>query len=980
MFNPSDRPRLFGLPPGVDFPQALKDGLLTRMGIYPPEALARVEIFVNTRRMQRRLKSLFDAGPARLLPRIRLVTDLADDTRFSDIPPAASALRRRLELTQLVGKLLDQQPDLAPRSALYDLADSLAALMDEMQGEGVAPEVIRKLDVSDVSGHWQRNLHFVNLVERYFGADSGHDPDAEARQRLVIDRLEQEWAVAPPKHPVLVAGSTGSRGATAAFMRAVARLPQGAVVLPGVDFDMPADVWDKLNGALAAEDHPQYRFAHLAQTLGMSSGEILPWDSSLIPPNPARNRMISLALRPAPVTDQWLAESQNLTDLQDATAKMTLIEAPSPRAEATAIALALRMAVETGRVAALITPDRTLTRQVTTALDRWGIVPDDSAGRPLPLSAPGRLLRHIAGLFGQRMTSDALLTVLKHPLTNTGSDDRGPHLLHTRELELKLRRYGPPFPTGSDLLAWAEKGDDERKAWALWLHDLMAGVERVGARSLVQHVEHHIQLSEALSAGPSGDGSGTLWLKAAGREARRWVEELRVEAKHGGALSAGDYASLFHSVLQRGDVREAVVAHPDVMIWGTLEARVQGAELTILAGLNEGTWPEPPKPDPWLNRAMRAKAGLLLPERRIGLSAHDFQQAVAADEVIISRSVRDAEAQTVPSRWINRLVNLLGGVSKNGEAALAGMRQRGAHLLSLAQHLEAPDQRVDPASRPSPQPPVETRPKEISITEVQTLIRDPFEVYAKRVLGLRPLDPLRHRPDPPLRGTIVHLVLEQFVKGGPVADLTTGVARLMKITDQVLEAEAAWPAARRMWRARMVKVAGWFVETELARQANGQPIALERKGALFFADLDTELRGKIDRIDRRPDGALVVYDYKTGNPPTPAQQDHFDKQLMLAAVMAEAGAIEGIEAAQVSEIAYVGLGSTPKFDPIALDIGQTGEILKDFRALVSAYQDRARGYTSRRAVDLLGYERSYNQLARYGEWDESDEPTPVEVG
>ena len=980
MFKPSETPRVFGLPPGVDFPHALIGGLLDRMKNQPPEALARVEIFVNTRRMQRRLMSIFDAGPALLLPRIKLVTDLAQDTRFSDIPPAASPLRRRLELTQLVGKLLDRQPDLAPRAALFDLADSLAALMDEMQGEGVAPDVLRALDITDISGHWQRNLHFVALVERFFGAESEHDPDAEARQRMVVDRLTSEWRTSPPGHPILVAGSTGSRGATSAFMQAVAQLPQGAVVLPGVDFDMPSSVWDGLEDGLTAEDHPQYRFARLAHDLGMSPKDIAEWNTSLIAPNPARNRLISLALRPAPVTDQWLSEGKNLNDLSEATQSVSLIEAPSPRAEATAIALALRKATEVGKVAALITPDRTLTRQVTAALDRWGITPDDSAGHPLPLSAPGRFLRHVAALFGRPLTSEALLTLLKHPLTNTGSGDRGPHLLHTRELELKLRRYGPPFPTGNDLILWAAKGDDARQAWATWLAELLRGLAQIAERSLVSHLEHHIHLSEALAAGPGGVDAGELWQEAAGREARRWVDELRQEAGHGGALSSQDYQSLFYAILQRGEVREAVVAHPDVMIWGTLEARVQGADLVILAGLNEGVWPEPPKPDPWLNRALRARAGLLLPERRIGLSAHDFQQAIAAKEVILSRPVRDAEAQTVPSRWVNRLVNLLDGVSKDGAEALAQMRQRGADLLAMAGRLDTPESRVDPAKRPSPKPPVECRPKQVSITEVQTLIRDPFAIYARRVLRLNALDPLHHTPDAPLRGTIVHLLLERFVKDGAVSDISSGIERLMKVTDQVLADEAAWPAARRLWRARMERVAPWFVETELARQARGQAIALERKGEMTLPVVDTELRGKIDRIDRLHDGQLVVYDYKTGNPPSKIQQEHFDKQLMLAAIMAEAGALEGLDAAEVAEVAYIGMGSSPKFDPVTLEFGQTDIVLKDLQGLLAAFQTRDRGYTSRRAVDLQGFAGDFDHLARYGEWDESDEPAPVEVG
>jgi len=987
MFEPTDKPRLFGLPPGADFPRALVAGLVEKMQDKPPQAMAQVEIYVNTRRMQRRIKTLFDEGAAMLLPRIKLVTDLAKDARFADLPPPASSLRRRLELTQLISKLLDQQRDLAPRSALFDLADSLASLMDEMQGEGVAPQVIRDLEITDESGHWQRSLEFVKLVDRFFGADSQIDLDSEARQRRVIERLASDWQHNPPTHPIIVAGSTGSRGATAILMQAVANLPQGAVILPGLDTDMPRPAWDHLvksrddtGQTLFEEDHPQARFAILADRLNIHPGSIEHWSTTITPPNPARNKLLSLALRPAPVTDQWLIEGKDLTGLTIATENMTLVETQSTRAEAMAIALSLRSAIEDGKTAALITPDRTLTWQVTAALDRWGIIPDDSAGRPLPLSAPGRLLRHVAALFGQKLTSEALLTLLKHPLTNTGSDARGAHLLHTRELELKLRRFGPPFPTGSDLIDWAEKGDEDRQGWAQWLAKLISGLEAIGERPLAAHLDHHIALTERLCAGPIADGSGALWQEAAGKEAKRWVDELRHEADHAGTLSASDYQALFHSVLQRGEVREATFAHPNVMIWGTLEARVQGADIVILSGLNEGIWPEPAKPDPWLNRSLRQKAGLLLPERQIGLSAHDFQQAIAAKEVILTRAIRDAEAQTVPSRWLNRLTNLLGGVSEEGSAALDAMRKRGAELLAMAQQLDTPLAEENAARRPSPQPPVESRPKEISITEVQRLIRDPYAIYARRILQLSPLDPLRHAPDAPLRGILTHMIVEDFIKSGPVTDAVIARQLLLDIGEQVFAEHAPWPAAQRIWQARLGRVADWFVAGEIARQQTQTPLSFEQNAAMQIPTLDITLKGKIDRIDRKQNGSVAVYDYKTGAPPSLLQQTHFDKQLMLSALLAERGAVKGVEAADVAEVAYVGLGANPKFDPIPLENGDTSAILTELTGLLSAYQTRSRGYTSRRAVDTTAFAGTYDHLARFGEWDESADPDEQVVG
>jgi ATP-dependent helicase/nuclease subunit B len=926
--------------------------------------------------MQRRLTEIFDEGPPTLLPRIRLITDLGQ-MAWPGVPPAVPPLRRRLELTQLVGGLLDKMPDLAPRSAVYDLADSLAALMDEMQGEGVSPDALRNLDVRDASGHWQRALAFVNLVEAHVGPDADF-PDPEARQRRIVEALTARWDTEPPDHPVIVAGSTGSRGTTAHFMRAVARLPQGAVVLPGFDREMPAEVWSGLKDALSGEDHPQFRFARFLDLVAVQPSDVGDWHDAA-PPDPARNRLISLALRPAPVTDQWRTEGPRLGEPAVATRNITLMEAPSPRAEAAAIALILRGAAEDGRRAALITPDRMLTRQVTAALDRWGIVPDDSAGHPLPLTAPGRLLRHVAEALGRELTAETLLTLLKHPLTATGAGDRGPHLIATRELELFLRRRGAPYPGPSDLRRFA-KERPERAPWVEWVVGSFDGLDRIGVDSLARHVDRHVAVTEALARGPGGGDTGELWRKEAGEAAFRQVEALKREADSGGEMPPDEYAALFNAILQGGEVRETVETYPGIMIWGTLEARVQGADLVIAAGLNEGIWPEAPAPDPWLNRRMRHAVGLLLPERRIGLSAHDFQQAVSAPEVVLSRTVRDAEAVTVPSRWLNRLTNLLGGLSDGGEAALRGMRERGQAWIARAALLDAPQDSQPPARRPSPRPPVDARPKRLSITSVQTLIRDPYAIYARQVLGLNALDPLRQSPDAPLRGTILHRILERFVNEVALTDPEADRAALLGIADEVLAADAPWPAARRLWRAKLSRVADWFLDGERERRGAAVPVGLEAKGELAFPALDLTLRGKLDRVDRGDDGKLTIYDYKTGSVPSPKQIEHFDKQLFLAALMAEAGALSGLPAAPVSTVAHIGLGAKPKISAHALEPGDLERVRAEFERLAGAYRQRSRGYTSRRAVFMRGDAGDYDHLARYGEWDETDPAAPEDVG
>ncbi|MGY6550103.1 MAG: double-strand break repair protein AddB [Roseinatronobacter sp.] len=963
--------RLYALPAGVDFPQQVVQGCLARFADLAPEDWPRVTILANSARMRTRLRDAFLAARPMLLPRLRLISEPLPFEAAAGFAPPVPPLRRRLELAQLIDRLLQASPDLAPRSALFDLADSLARLFAEMQAEGVAPEALASLDVSRHSSHWARALSFITLAQTVLGEDA---PDAEGRLRAQTEALVAAWAHQAPSDPIVIAGSTGSRGTTALLMQAVACLPRGAVILPGFDFDMPPATWDALSRSAAPEDHPQYRFHQLLRALALAPGDVIRWTDAPAP-SAARNALVSLALRPAPVTDQWMTDGPALRDLDAACTALALIEAPSPRIEAQAIALRLRMAVEGGARAALITPDRDLTRRVTAALDQWRILPDDSAGRPLALSAPGRFLRHLADIGARRLDGQALLTVLKHPLTHSGGA-RGPHLLHTRDLELAIRKDGIAWPDVAFLRAFGQARDCA--AWAEWLAQVLPFKPDPAPRPLADLVTRHLALAETLAAGSAPEGESELWQAAAGQRARQVMDAFAREAAYGGALGPRDYAAFVTSYLQGFEVREPVSAHPDVMIWGTLEARVQGADLVILAGLNEGIWPKAPDPDPWLNRRMRADAGLLAPERQIGLAAHDFQQAIAAPEVVLSRAIRDAEAQTVPSRWVNRLANLLDGLPGTGAGALEAMRARGQHWVDLAVQFDAHLAHLPadpPAPRPAPAPPVSARPRELAVTAVNRLIRDPYETYAKYVLRLRRLNPLHPSPDALLRGTVLHKVLEIFTRAAPEPDPR---AQLLAIADDVLAREVPWPAARALWSARLARGADAFLAFHFSQP--GRALLLEERGRLTFKDPPFTLKATPDRIDEWPDGRVHLIDYKTGTPPTQDQQKHFDKQLLLQAVMAEAGAFDALGPREVARITYLGLSNRPKLEVTEITEALVTQTRNGLLRLIRAYLDPARGFPARRHLLREQEVSDYDHLSRFGEWAMQDEPVVLPVG
>jgi RecB family exonuclease len=462
--------------------------------------------------------------------------------------------------------------------------------------------------------------------------------------------------------------------------------------------------------------------------------------------------------------------------------------------------------------------------------------------------------------------------------------------------------------------------------------------------------------------------------------------ELAAAAPQGAPVTARDYVRLLDRVLSGRNVPDDTPSHPLLRIRGPREARSEASDVMVLAGLNEGVWPAAAAADPWMSRAMRHAAGLLLPERQIGLSAHDFQMAACAPRVVLSRARRDDASETVPSRWLNRLTNLMAGLPGGWSAALNDLRLKGDQWLTHGAALSRPAIQVPPEPRPAPAPPAPARPTRLSITQVQTLIRDPYAIYAREILRLRPVDPLTRAPDPRDRGTVLHAVLEALVAEDPY-DEAAFAAALLARAEARLAAEVPWPAARRLWLARLATAAPDFAAGETERRDRAVPFVRESAAALDLPDAGISgtgfrLTGKIDRIDRDGEGAYRIYDYKTGAPPKASEQRHFDRQLALSALCVARGAVDGVPAAPVAAAAFLSLAPGAAVElasPPDLDADTVEAAL---RRLVAAWADPARGYVSRRAVKkTFGVELGqYDHLARFGEWAQTDDPRVTEVG
>jgi len=982
-------PRVYALPPGADFAAAFARGYHHRVAGLSPMLRGRALVLVNTTRALRDLTdALADQAEGQgLLPRLMLIPDLADSPLApADLAPGIAPLRRRLRLTRLVESFLTAKhragERMAPIGAAAELAAELELLIDQFHDQGIA---LDRLDTApdglglpaDAARHWQQTLAFVDIVRRNWpairAADEHGGLDPRDRQRQMIEALIARWKAAPPDHPVIVAGSTGSVASTAELMAAVAGLPRGSVVLPGFDPAIEPEIW-----ANAGPDHPTGPFRGFLEAARISPADVQPWEQASVPTS--RQQLLAQALRPAPVTDHWHQHAPALYESAGAAlANIGLMEAESPRLEAAAIALAIREALEdpTTRIA-LITPDGEIARRVTTELERFDIVPDDTVGQPLAQSVPGVLMRLILDAADGTVDQVGIAALLQHPLVATGIE-RGQHRRLARIYEREVLRGHVVLPGGG--LPPPSLGDDNELT--CWIDGVDAALRPLaeaiaGPAALDVLVAAHARAAEVLT--DPADGAGpAIWHGDAGEALHRFIDRLATNADALGGGPVADYPALLAGLMRGETLRpKPRQPHPRVRISGTREARFEAAGLVIAAGLNDGTWPEAPDPGPWLNRPMIGALGLPPPERAVGLSAHDFVQAASRPRVLLTRSGRIDGSPTVPSRWLVRLETLLTGIG--AEEAWRAARDTGGRYLRLAAGLGRPTEDVPRAPRPRPRPPREAIPARLSVTQLETLIRDAYAVYARHILGLKALEPLARQPDARERGTVLHEVLENFIDRTKNWPGTEPAAILLEeVADEVLALHPLPADLRRAWRARIKRFADWFVEGEDERRQHGAPVARER-----FGKMQLDLPGgpftvsaKADRIDRRADGTGAVYDYKTGAPPTNPEIDAgFNHQLHLQGAILADGGFADVPAMTPASGAYIGLtgsgdgGKITEREDLASEIARHVEYLKE---LITAYREGA-PWTSRGRPQRTSWESDYDHLARVREWEGEDDP------
>lgn len=966
---------LYTIPPSAPFLKTLAEELVRRAGGFTPE-LAHMLVLLPTRRACRSLRQMFlelSAGKPLLLPRLQPLGDVDQDELelnlaglygiegIPDIPPAISKLRRLFLLTQLIQK---RDPEQNFEQAL-ELAGSLAALIDQTHTEDLdfkdLPELVPP--DSDLSEHWQEILKFLYIVTDLWPEilkDYGLIDPADRRNRL-MKTLADYWEHQPPAFPVIAAGSTGSIPATARLLDLISKMPNGAVVLPGVDLELDQASWDQIT-----DTHPQATLKALLQQFEFDRYQLKTWGvGDAI--STARSKLATEIMRPAETVQNWAQlETSGLGRLATSLEKLTLIEARNLSDEAQIIAVIMREALETpDKKAALVTPDRALARRVSSALRQWGINVDDSAGLTLSMSAAGSFILAVLNCVTDDFAPLSLLNLLKHPKCHPLVDHKT-----LQDFEVQLCRGPRPAAGMNGLRSRLGKLEQANPALSSLLDQLEQIFQPLQKLNLAAHRLDEVFIAVSAISEALAGGRAQLWVDDDGEAASHLITEIMLSSSDVPPITLGDCHALLGQIMGTISVRTPET-HSRLLILGQLEARMIDADVIILGGLNEKTWPAEAQHDPWMSRPMRKKFGLPSPEKSIGLAAHDFVQGLCNPCVVLTRSLKIEGAQTVPSRWLQRMETLL--------TACKLTLAPDTTYAALVQHLQHTGQASSPATRPQPRPPVDKRPRKLSVTAIEKWMKNPYQLYVEKILKLVPLDPIDANTDVSDRGTFVHAILEEFIKlnydtlAPDAYDQFICIART-----HMADMEATSPQWQ-FWWPRIEQMGRWFVEHEQEWRQSAQPWLLETIGTMKvpYSLGDFTVTAKADRIDCGIDGTGLIIDYKTGTPPTGKKiKEGKACQLPLEGLILESGgfgerklAVSGLYhwkllSAAGGEIAQV------KDHAVMMDIAKSG-----FQALLEEYAKAETPYTAQiiPEKELYADGKAIAHLARVAEWGHESE-------
>lgn len=869
------------------------------------------------------------------LPRLMPVGDveISDSDEEEIIPPLKpiAGIERILSIIPFIEKHDEQQKSYDAR---WRQAKEILKLIDLLQTEGLTPDALKQLDIKmDMAEHWQKSGGlFVNMANDWLAHLLETNRINKAAARIVhIERLTQQYRDKPPEKPVWFIGSTGSILAVRDLMRAILAMPQGLVLLPGLDKEMPDDAWRDIPPA-----HPQAILKNTIEFLGFDDRRHIQYFTSR--PSGNANTLadyLSNALSPHPKT------------IQKATDNITLVMANNRQEELNTIAhicLEQKQKEPNSKIV-IVSNDARMPIKLGGLLNPYGLKIDASMGQKLSDTATGVLVNHVLKLFDHRQSNSILTlwTLLKN--TNflpEWRDGRAKTMTHIEDTLLRDPLTTPQHYTDvlsmfpNDIKEKISNYNNEYKS--LYSMPEWANIVRDTLTDLIYSKSGHskkimTQITDAL--------------------------EQISSIQHHKKMSYSDFAPIIIDHLNNIAIREnpSKDIRNTIYLLGTLEARLIQSDLTIMANLNEGIWPDAPAPNPYLSRGMRHAVGLPDSERHATLSGHDFWQAFLSGDIIMTSSKRDGDTPALPSRWLLRLESV------TPRAEWHAMIQRGQQRVDDC-HARHFCNEITPAKPPNPIATIKDAPQSLYVTHVETWRHDPYSFWAKHITNLRKPRDFLSGITAATRGSVWHEIMENFVTNfDPNSNKDTQNTCFDKAVIDTLRAKQVPDHMIRLWQSRLSGQRESIIAIENERRSISKPWKLEEK---FEGSINNiTVKAKADRVDITNGRALLLADYKTGVMPTKTNiYTGYACQLSLLAL------IMPHDVLRLDYIDIKGGSNIPK--PVTIEWGGTiaSETEHGFSTWYKLFFEQSEPFVSYADFGKMHMSKAtdYLQLARYDEW------------
>lgn len=935
-----------------------------------PEELSNILFLLPNRRSCQSLADAFvryNGGKPTILPRMEPIAETDENEIFlgggaeilPNLKPAIDSMERVFNFTKLIMHKNEYGVDDVSLAQAYALAQNLASFIDTVQNEELDFARLDNIVPDDYSDHWRKTLTLLKIITKYWPRileENGYCDPMERRKQLLRAELDF-WRTSSNRPKIVIAGSTAAFPVLKEMVKTVAEFPDGEVYLYGLDKYLDADSWKKID-----ENHPQYELKKLLDCLQMSRDEVVDIADKNIS---QREKLISEIMRPASTTGEWRKLSEKIFSA-DTFKDIHLINCDDMRHEAKTIAMIMRETLETeGKTVALVTVDRNLSRRVISELKKWKIDADDSAGQPLSLTHIGIYFRLIAEVIVQN-TMAAKMALLKYPFTACGNNSAD-FKQKVYKLELALRNEEKLKAPQQALL------DDFEKR-LLPLKELYESPKVDLKRMLIAHIE----VAQSLADTDTKTGDEIIWKNDDGNVAAEFFAALINKSDELGEIYANDYLPFLVTMMTEKNVRSRYGYHPRIKILGPIEARLTNYDRVIIGEANEGIWPQLPQTDMWMSRPMKTAFKMPQSERNIGVCAADFSHLLNAPEVYITRAQKVGGTPTDKSRWWLRFETVLEAIfgSEDEQKAKYAFIYQEPYSV-WAKNLERCS---NPCSikAPHPRPEIKYRPRKLSASQVEILMRDPYSVYAKEILKLKPLKDLDREKEAFDFGIMVHKILEDFnneyngeyyPENAAELLMNAGLQELNNISEEV----------QAFWKPQLKAMIDMVVKKEREYRKSIAKVHSEVNGEMTFKGKagDFLITAKADRVDETKDGCINILDYKTGKGRGDKEiKEATAPQLPVEALIAQKVGYEGVKRAKVAGMQYWAL----KDKSGKTDYEQSQEAISKIEValqnLIDGFDNIERPYLAKPVKSKHGQYKDYDHLSRYLEWsvrEENDE-------